>query len=191
VLVTSAHLVIERLTIVTYLQTPTRGLFTLLLDQTLHMLSIALIVWVAGGWTLDTQAITFGIHLPVAQVAAAAGLLAVTSFGSILAFETDNSLLRGDSAKGRVLRFDLPRCAGMLERGTAFILALVWSPAGALLVFAPRLVWGATRHHDHRARPILQAITGAALCALAYIAVAVITYLTTTGANSLAWLVSW
>jgi hypothetical protein len=74
VLVTGLHLVVERLTILTYVKTPTRGLFTLLFDQTLHMLCIAGVVWIAGGWTLDASAMTLGLEVPVPRLAAIDGL---------------------------------------------------------------------------------------------------------------------
>jgi class 3 adenylate cyclase len=123
VLVTGLHLVIERLTILTYLKTPTRGLFTLLFDQTLHMLSIAVVVWLAVGWEADTHALTLGIRLPIERLAAIDGLLTVMLLGSILAFETGNTLRRGADGKGRILRFDAARVGGMLERGTALVAA--------------------------------------------------------------------
>jgi hypothetical protein len=168
VLVTGMHLCIELLTIVTYVRTPTRGLFTLLFDQVLHLLSIALVVWIAGDWALDAHAVAFGVRLPIVGLAALDGLFAVTLFGSILAFETGNALLGGDAGKGHVLLFDLARFAGMLERGLAFATAVLLSPLAALLAFAPRLAWAVTRDPGQRALPLLEVATGAALCAVMY-----------------------
>jgi hypothetical protein len=178
VLVTGMHLCIERLTIVAYLKTPTRGLFTLLFDQTLHLLSIALVVWLAGDWSLDTHAVAFGVRVPVIGLAALDGLLAVMLLGSILTFETGNALLSGEAGKGRVLRFDLPRVAGMIERGVAFAAALAISPLAAPMAFAPRIVWAVTRGPGQRARPLLEAATGAILCAVMYAGVAAVAALT-------------
>jgi hypothetical protein len=87
VLVTGMHLCIERLTIMTYVRTPTRGLFTLLFDQTLHLLSITLVVWLAGDWSLDAHAFAFGLRVPVVGLATIDALLTVMLLGSILAFE--------------------------------------------------------------------------------------------------------
>jgi hypothetical protein len=174
VLVTGMHLCIERLTIMTYVRTPTRGLFTLLFDQTLHLLSITLVVWLAGDWSLDAHAFAFGLRVPVVGLATIDALLTVMLLGSILAFETGNALLRGDAGKGRVLRFDLPRVAGMLERGVALTAAITLSPLVAALAFVPRLAWAATRDGGQRARPVLEAATGAALCALMYGAVSAV-----------------
>lgn len=178
VLVTGMHLCIERLTILTYLRTPTRGLFTLRFDQTLHMLSIALVAWLAGDWALDAHAVTFGFRVPIVGLAGLDALLAVMLLGSILTFETGNALLQGDAGKGRLLRFDLPRVAGMLERGLAFTAALTLSPLAAPLAFGPRLVWAVTRAPDQRARPALEAATGAVLCAVMYGAVVAVASLT-------------
>lgn len=182
-LVTGMHLVVERLTIATYLKTPTRGLFTLLFDQTLHLLSMAVVVWVAGDWAFDAHAVTFGLRLPTAALAAVDGLLAVMLFGSILVFETGNALLRLDDGKGRVLRLDIGRVGGMVERGAALAVAIWWTPLGGLLVFAPHLAWAATRKRGERMRPATEAVAGALVCAATYVAVATIAYLTGTGAT--------
>jgi hypothetical protein len=178
VLVTGMHLCIERLTIMTYVKTSTRGLFTLLFDQTLHLLSIALVVWLAGDWNLDAHAVAFGLRVPIVVLSALDGLLTVMLLGSILAFETGNALLDGDAGKGRVLRFDLSRIAGMVERGIGFAAALVIGPLAAPVAFAPRVVWALTREDGQRARPLLEAATGLVLCAIVYAAVMAIASLT-------------
>jgi hypothetical protein len=178
VLVTALHLVIERLTILTYVKTPTRGLFTLLFDQTLHMLCIAVVVWVLGGWELDASAVTFGLLVPASRLATIDGLLTVMLLGSILVFETANALRRSTDSKGRVLRLDAARVGGMLERGVGFSAAIVWHPAAAILAFLPRLAYAATRPRGQRGEQVLNAATGLVLCAVVYSAVAAITYLT-------------
>jgi hypothetical protein len=178
VLATGLHLVIERLTILTYLKTPTRGLFTLLFDQTMHALCIAVVVWIAGGWQLDSGATTFGLHVPVSRLAAIDGLLTVMLFGSILVFETANALRGGAESKGRILRLDAARVGGMLERGASYSAAVIWHPAAAVLAFIPRLAYAVTRPRGQRSEHVLQAATGLALCAAVYAGVAVVTYLT-------------
>ncbi len=177
VLVTGLHLVIERLTILTYLKTPTRGLFTLLFDQTLHMLSIAVVVWLAVGWEVDTYAVTLGIQMPVARLAAIDGLLTVMLLGSIVVFEMGNTMRRGSDGKGRVLRFDAARIGGMLERGAALVAALAWHPAAALVAFVPRVAYAATRPPDRRSEQLVEAVTGLMICAATYAVLAVVTYL--------------
>jgi hypothetical protein len=176
-LVTLMHLVIERLTIVTYLKTPTRGLYTLLLDQTMHMLSIAFVVWISGGWSFEAQTVTFGIALPVTTLATLIAVLMVAAFGSILAFETANAFVESDDPKGRVLALDAPRLGGFAERGVAMAAALLLHPAALVVPFVPRGVWGITRRPGHRARPLVEAGAGLALCLIAYAFWALIRFL--------------
>jgi hypothetical protein len=177
VLVAALHLVIERLTIVTYLRTPTRGLFTLLFDQTLHLLSIGVVVWLAGQWEIGATAVTFGLLATLPQLAALDGLVTVTLFGSILAFETVNALRPPGSGKGEVLRLDLDRIAGMAERGAAFAIAVGVHPLLGLAAFLPRLAYATTREREEQKRQMIVAAAGVAVCAVAvagYLAVALL-----------------
>jgi hypothetical protein len=165
VLVAALHLVIERLTIVTYLRTPTRGLFTLLFDQTLHVLSIAVVVWLFGQWNVGTTAMTFGLPVTVVRLAVFDGLMTVMLFGSILAFETVNATQAPEDGKGRVLRLDADRLAGMAERGTAFAIAVGVHPLLALAAFVPRLAYATTRAGHEQKRQLIVAATGVVVCA--------------------------
>jgi hypothetical protein len=177
VLVAALHLVIERLTIVTYLRTPTRGLFTLLFDQTLHLLSIAVIVWLAGQWEVGESAVTFGLPVTLTQLAALDGLGTVMLFGSILAFETVNAIRTAGSGKGRVLRLDADRLAGMVERGAAFAIAIGVHPVLGLAAFLPRLAYTTTRKADEQKRQLVVAAVGVVICAVAlagYLAIALL-----------------
>jgi hypothetical protein len=120
VLVAGLHMVIDQLTIATYTGAPTRGLFTLLLDQALHVLSIGLVVYAATGtFSADLRVTTLGLTVSTTLLAAVDGLVCVTLYGAILAFESGNAALAGASGKGRLLRLDAPRVGGMLERGIA------------------------------------------------------------------------
>jgi len=153
VLVTGLHLVIERITITTYLRTPTRGLFTFLMDQAMHALSIALVVWVAGRWAFGAQATMYGFTVSTVFLAKICALVTVTLFGSILVFETVNAIL--GEQKGNLLRLDGPRVYGVVERGLALALALV-GPALVVLPFLPRLIRALTLHGDARARQLVE-----------------------------------
>jgi hypothetical protein len=174
VLVTGMHLVIERLTIATYLRTPTRGLFTLVFDQVLHVLSIGLVVWLTGPWSATTTVNTFGFDIPARALMTLDGLLATGLLGSIVAFETTNALLQGEQAKGRILRFDLERVLGMVERGTAFLAAVLWHPAAILIPFIPRLALSFRSPQQERARRAVEAAAGIALCLFVYAAVEIL-----------------
>jgi hypothetical protein len=168
VLVACAHVAIEKLTILTYLRTPTRGLFTLVLDQAMHVLSIALLVWLLGDWHADASASTFGIHLSIAALASITGLMTCTLLGSIFVFESVNAVRPAGDGKGGVLRMDAARIGGMLERGAAFIIAVGWNPLGLLLPFAPRAVMALRLPADGRARQLIEAAAGLVLCAVVY-----------------------
>jgi hypothetical protein len=180
--VTGLHLVIERITIVTYLGTRTRGLFTFLLDQALHVLSIAFIVFATGRWSTGASAAVFGIPVSVVGLAELCGLVTVSLFGSILVFETANAVLA--ESKGRILRLDAARLYGMAERGLAFAAAFI-NPFLGAAPFLPRLVWAATRRGTDRRRDIVEAAAGAVLCAAAYGCVIAVAYLVHGSADSI------
>lgn len=182
-LVTGAHLVIERLTIATYVGTRTRGLFTFLLDQALHLLSIALIVWAAGRWQLSPDAMVFGIALSTVGLAKVCALATVSLLGSILVFESVNAILGSD--KGGLLGLDGARIWGVVERGGALALALA-SPALLILPFVPRLVYAATRPDGDKARPVVEACAGIVLTIAGYLSIAAVSYLVSGSISALA-----
>lgn len=167
VLGTGAHLVIERLTIATRFQTRTRGLFVFVFDQTLHVLSIILLIWAMGAWTVDRTTVTFGTVVDITDLATACAVMTVAFLGSILVFETDIAIEDPQNGKGRIIALDLPRLAGMVERGTALMLALYVAPAVGLVAFLPRSAV-ALAHRGDRRRDAVAVIVGAALCAVAY-----------------------
>jgi hypothetical protein len=117
--------------------------------------------------------------MPISRLAALDGLLTVMLLGSILVFETRNALNRGADGKGRVLRLDAARVGGMIERGMGYTAAVAWHPAAVILAFIPRIAYAATRPAGQRREQILEAASGMALCAAAYAAVALLTYLAT------------
>lgn len=174
VLVAVLHLVIERLTIVTYLKTPTRGLYTLMLDQTMHALSIALVVWLVGMWQPSASAISFGVTMPIGILAGIVGVLTVSLFGSIFVFETANAFLEGEASKGRVLRLDAARIGGFVERGAALTAALTLHPVALLVPFVPRVAYAGTRAGEDRKRLLIEASAGVVLCTVVLTAVALI-----------------
>jgi hypothetical protein len=98
--------------------------------------------------------------------------------GSILVFETSNAIRGGIDGKGRILRFDAARIAGMVERGAGYSAAVAWHPAAAVIAFIPRLAYAVTLPPDRRGEHLVQAVTGLVLCAAAYAGVAMVTYLT-------------
>ncbi len=179
--VTVAHLAIEKITILAYERTPTRGLFTLLFDQSLHLLSIAVVVALVGGGLQPTPASSvFGIAVATRVLAIVVGIVTVALGGSILAFEAANALAP-DGSKGSLLRLDIARIAGMVERGGSIGLALVLGPAIGPVTFAPRVVWATTLSRDERRRQLAEAAAGLLLCAVVYFGIRAVATLVDSG----------
>lgn len=169
--VTLAHLVIEKITILAYERTPTRGLFTLLFDQSLHALSIAAVVFLTGGGLQPSAAATvFGVQMATRTLAIVVGVVTVALGGSILAFEAGNALARGGS-KGSLLKLDAARLAGMAERGASIALALTIGPLAGPVAFLPRVAWAFTLDRDSRRRQLVEAAAGLALCAVVFLGI--------------------
>jgi hypothetical protein len=181
VAVTVAHLAIEKITILAYERTPTRGLFTLLFDQSLHLLSIAAVVVAVGGGLRPAAVSTvFGASVTTQVLAVVVGIVTVTLGGSILAFEAANALAP-DGSKGSLLRLDIARIAGMIERGGSIGLALVFGATVGPLAFAPRVVWAMTLSRDQRSRQLAAAAAGLLLCALVFFGVQAVATLVDSG----------
>jgi hypothetical protein len=166
--VTLAHLLIEKITILAYERTPTRGLFTLLFDQSLHLLSIAAVVLLAGDGLRPTALSTlFGFSIATRVLAVVVGIVTVSLGGSILAFEAANSLA-SDGSKGSLLKLDATRIAGMVERGASVAMALAFSPLAGVVAFVPRVVWAITLPRDEGRRQMVAAAAGLVLCAVVF-----------------------
>lgn len=180
VAVTLAHMLIEKITILAYKKTPTRGLFTLLFDQSLHVLSISAIVLAGGGLEPRATAMLLGFPVATRVLAIIVGLVTVMLAGSILAFEAGNALEPGGS-KGSLLTLDLARTAGMVERGGAVTLALVVGPALGSAVFLPRAIWAMTLTPKDRARQLAQTAAGLLLCAFVLFGIHAVTTLADAG----------
>lgn len=163
----ASHLAIEELTIAMYMKTSARDPFVFVFDQTLHLLSLVLLVVAVDGWVRPVPAVTFGVDLGLQALIQLCGLLTVMLFGSILTFEV--SSLKGADEKGRVLALDAPRVAGMAERGGALLAALaLGNPLAGLPLFAPRAVCALTTNGRRRSRLLLEGATGLTLCALVW-----------------------
>lgn len=172
--VACAHLLIEEVTILAYKNTPTRGLFTLLFDQSLHILSISAIALVSGGLQPTATAMLFGFTVTTRVLAIIVGFVTVMLGGSILAFEAANALVPGGS-KGSLLRLDPARLSGMVERGGAVALGLAFTPLFGSAAFVPRAVLAMTRGHDERQRQLAELVAGFVLCALVLFAIHAVT----------------
>ena len=172
-LTTAAHAAIELVTIHAYAETKTRGLFTFLFDQALHVVSIAAVVWLVGAWEPTSTSVAFGMEVSTARLAQLAGLLTVTLLGSILAFEAANSVFVPQGKKGGLLAVDAARVAGIVERGASFVVALR-HPALLPLPFLPRLFNSFRLDGERRIRERVELAAGILLCILAFALVRVI-----------------
>lgn len=175
-------MVVEKITLLAYQRTPTRGLFTLLFDQSLHILSIAaVLVFARGGLQPAAIATLFGFPVATRVLAITVGIITVTLGGSILAFEAANALAPGGS-KGSLLRLDLARMVGMVERGGSIVLALAIGPAIGPAAFVPRVAWAMTLGEDQRRRQLAEAAAGLVLCAIVFLGIHAVTRSSRAGA---------
>lgn len=164
-----AHLGIEYLTVRARRLMEANGLALFLLDQALHVVSLAIIAAmidyhgtpVIGPWsaTMTTLAIVCGI-------------VTAMFFGSILAFEVRVLSLgaRNAGPAGPILRMDASRLYGFVERGAAVGIALV-SPVPLLgvVAFVPRIGYAVARSGPDRARHMSDAAVGVATAAAVYV----------------------
>lgn len=163
-----AHGLIEIVTILTYRETPTRGLFTFLLDQAMHVVSILAVVWVMDVFDVTTRTLTFGAAISTETLSWIVGFTAVGFLGSILVFETKNTVLRPANHKGILLQLDAARLVGIVERVAALGMALAIGWWALPLPFVPRAVFGQKHEPAARTALILEIITGMLLCAVAF-----------------------
>lgn len=167
----ASHAAIELVTIAAYRATPTRGLFTFAMDQVLHILSIVLVTWLSGEWLVfDEMTTTFGFTVSTADLTLAVALAAVGLMGSILTFETSNTVLKGRQNKGVILRFDGDRIAGIAERMAGLALMFWLHPLAVPLAFLPRLLLERGDPVLRRLR-VVEAMTGVFLCLTLYLVV--------------------
>jgi len=164
-----AHLGIEYLTIRARRMMEANGLALFLLDQALHIVSLAIIASMMGGSVLPALG---PWHVSTATLAATCGLMAAMFLGSILAFEVRVLALgAGDSgAAGPILRLDAGRVFGFAERGAALAIGLLSPfPALGMLAFAPRAAYALTRPNPDRARQMSDAAVGLIICAVLWL----------------------
>jgi hypothetical protein len=178
-LATAAHLAIELLTIFAYNRTSARGLFTFMLDQTMHVFSIGVVAWLFSGATIEETASTFGVETTLPTLAGFTGLLVVALLGSILSFETANAALVPKGGKGEILEFDVDRVTGMIERAAGFLFAVVVHPALVWVGFVPRTIHAFTLPPGRKARRLAEIGSGMALCLFAYGLVVFVVYVAT------------
>lgn len=158
-----AHFGVEHLSVRARRVSGASNLSVFLLDQGIHIVSLALIALccgreagppVLGLWpsTLDTLALVCGVAT-------------VAFMGSILVFEIEVSDSAASLEGEPLLGMDVPRIYGMLERGAALTGALLLPvPALGILAFAPRLVYAFFATPARRKHHLVAAVAGFGLC---------------------------
>ncbi len=167
-----AHFGIEHLSVAARRIREASGLALFLLDQALHIVSLAIIA-VAMGGASEPMLITW--NTSVALMAATCGVVAVAFFGSILAFEVRVVTLGGDAPPDTILRLDLQRAYGFAERAGALIVGLVAPvPALAVLLFLPRAAYALALPPAGRARQMTDVAVGFVLCVVVWLCIVIL-----------------
>lgn len=161
-----SHLGVEQLSIGARRNPASTGLTVFLLDQGLHVVSLAMIAMLSG----DSVPAVIGMWTTTRELlATACGVTTVAFAGSILVFEVQEARAGGAGRHGDVLALDFSRVYGMAERAVALVAALVApNPMLGALAFVPRLVFAVVRGPGRRGDQFAAASVGLALTALAW-----------------------
>lgn len=137
-----------------------------LIDQGLHVASLALIATFSG--LSMTPSLAFW-PVSTTLLAALCALTTVAFGGSIFVFEVELYVRPPQTTSAPILRLDGPRLYGMLERGGALAASLLLpSPAFGALAFAPRLVYSAFAPSERKLHHRTALCAGLFLCAVAW-----------------------
>jgi hypothetical protein len=143
------------------------NLAVFLLDQGIHVVSLALIA-LAFGRDASTPVLVLW-QTTLATLATVCGVATVAFFGSILVFEIELSDAATTREGDPLLGLDVPRVYGMIERGGALAAALFLPvPVLGALAFVPRLVYAFASPPDRRNRNLIAATAGFGLCVLTW-----------------------
>ena len=159
----AAHMAIEVITIRLRNWDRFSGLSVLLIDQAMHILSLVLLVAIATPiLPLETMT-TFGMESNPVWLALGCALIGVSFMGSIIVFEVSNTVGPDDWNKD-ILPYDRARVLGLLERSAAVLLATMVSPVLIVAPFIPRVVVAWRSDTTERARQMIVAAVGLAVC---------------------------
>ena len=159
----AAHLAIEVITIRLRDWGHLSGLSVFLIDQSMHILSLVILVALAApSLSIDTVT-TFGIELSPVWTALGCALIGVAFMGSIIIFEVSNTV-GPDDWNQDILPYDRARILGLLERSAALLLATMVNPALIVVPFIPRVVVALRSDAAERARQMIVAAIGLAVC---------------------------
>jgi len=139
------------------------GLSVLLIDQAMHILSLVILVAIATPLLPLETVTTFGMELNPVWIALGCALIGVAFMGSIIIFEVSN-IVGSDDWSQDILPYDRARVLGLLERSAALLLATMINPALVVLPFIPRVVVAIRSDATERARQMIVAAVGLAVC---------------------------
>jgi hypothetical protein len=162
-----AHFAVEYLTIHARRSPSSSNLTVFLLDQALHVVSIAIIATIFH--TAPVSPVLGPWSTTLAWLATACAAATVAFGGSILVFEVEVALEPPASSDDPILSLDGRRLYGFVERGGALLAALLLpSPLFGLAVFAPRLAYAWIGPSTQRRSQIAALAVGLTACVIAW-----------------------
>lgn len=169
----AAHLAVEHLTIRARRVPEASNVTVFLLDQALHIVSLAIIA--AVGLSIDVRSQIGVWPVSLQWLALACAVTTVAFGGSILVFEVQIALDGESVSPDPILGLDMGRLYGFAERSGALLAAsLLPTPAVGLLAFAPRLAYAMLGDNARRRRHLTAAAVGTTLCTICWALVSVI-----------------
>ena len=157
------HFGVEHLSVGARRTSGASNLAVFLLDQGIHIVSLALIALCCGRTAGSPVLALWPTSLET--LAIVSGIATVAFMGSILVFEIEVSDSATTHEGDPLLAMDAARVYGMLERASALAGALLLPfPAFGALAFAPRLAYALTAAPERRKRNLIAAVAGFGLC---------------------------
>lgn len=162
-----AHFTVEHLTIRARQAPEASNVTVFLLDQALHIVSLAITAAIA--LSIPTQPLIAFWPISLHGLALMCAIATVAFGGSILVFEVQIAVDGGPGATDPILRLDAARLYGFAERGGALLAAFALPlPALGLLVFAPRMAFAAFGPTRMRRPQLVATALGVTLCVIGW-----------------------
>lgn len=161
-----AHLGVEQLSINARRAPNATSLAVFLLDQGLHIVSLAVIAALGG---IMVEPVLGMWSASLRTLAMTSGVATVAFGGSILVFEVQMAGVRPAEGPDPILRLDFGRVYGIAERGGALGAALLLPvPVLGVLAFAPRIVYAVVNRSQSRSNHYIAVLVGAGLAGVVW-----------------------